>query len=91
MRPEARLGRIVYETKKRDASRTWRYRDIDNISSSDPYQLTITTFERAKLQYGSRKGFNFQLKQPLEEKRFRMVWRKLNAGQGLELLTARER
>ncbi|WP_321476600.1 hypothetical protein [uncultured Paludibaculum sp.] len=80
--------RIVYLSDRKGASRTWRYQDIENISSSDPYQLTITSYERAATHYGSRKGFNFQLKQPLDEKRFNLVWRRLNAVHGLELLTS---
>lgn len=80
--------RIVYVTDRKGASRTWRYQDIENLSSSDPYQLTVTTYERAVAHYGSRKGFNFQLKQPLDEKRFNLVWRRLNAVHGLELLSS---
>ena len=53
-------------SEKNGASRTWRYQDIENISSSGPFQLTITTFERAKTHYGDLKGFNFELKRPLE-------------------------
>ncbi len=78
--------RIVYKTGAKDASRTWRYTDIDNISTSGPFQLTITTFERAKTHYGSRKGFNFQLKQPLEEARYDDLWRRLNQKKGLKVL-----
>jgi len=48
----------------RDA-RTWRFRDIRNISSAGPFQLTITTFE---------KQFDFQLKQPLSEARYNRIW-----------------
>jgi hypothetical protein len=73
---------IVYKTDKKDNSRTWRYQDIDNISTSDPYQLTLTSYERG------RKGFNFQLKQPLDEKRFNLLWRRLNQSKGLEFLTS---
>jgi hypothetical protein len=36
--------------------------------------LTITTFERARLHYGDRKGFNFELKEPLTEERYNHVW-----------------
>ena len=75
---EVAADRIVYNTGKKDQSRTWRFRDIDNISTSDPFQLTVTTFERSKLEYGNRKGFNFELKQPLDEKRFNLLWRQLN-------------
>jgi hypothetical protein len=71
--------RIVYETAKPENSRTWRIpEDIANISSTDPYQFTLTTHERAITHYGSRKDFNFQLKQPLEEKRYTLLWRRLN-------------
>lgn len=79
---------IVYKTDRKEQSRTWRYRDIENISTSGPFQLTLTTFERAKTHYGSLKGFNFQLKQPLEEKRYNLLWRRLNQTKGLQLLTS---
>ena len=82
--------RLVYKTDRKDQSRTWRYRDIENISTSSPFQLTVTTFERAKTHYGSLKGFNFQLKQPLEEKRYNLLWRRLNQSKGLQLLTSVE-
>jgi hypothetical protein len=35
------------------------------VSSSGPFQLTITTFE---------KQFDFQLKQPLSEARYNRLW-----------------
>jgi hypothetical protein len=65
---------IVYSTKTKDESRTWRYSDIDTISSSGPFQLTITTFERAVSQYGDRKGFNFELQQPITEAAYNELW-----------------
>jgi len=77
---------IVYKSDNEERTRTWRYEDIDNISSSGPFQLTITTFERAKLSYGSRKAFNFQLKEPLAEERYNDLWLRLNHGKGLEIL-----
>ncbi len=80
--------RIVYKTARKDQSRTWRYEDIENVSTSGPFQLTLTTYERAKMQYGSLKGFNFQLKQRLDEKRFDLLWRRLNRAKGLEFLTS---
>ena len=55
---------VIYNTLAPDA-RTWRYRDIQFISSSGPFQLTITTFE---------KHFNFQLKQPMPESRYNQLW-----------------
>lgn len=56
---------IVYSTPAKNRSRTWRYTDIDSISSSGRFQLTITTLE---------KGFNFQLKQPITEARYNQLW-----------------
>lgn len=69
--------RIVYKTEQKEQSRTWRYRDIENISTSGPFQLTVTTYERSPWHYGNLKCFNFQLKQPLEETRYNFLWRRL--------------
>lgn len=80
--------RIVYKTASPRQSRTWRFQDIENVSTSDRYQLTLTTYERAKTHYGSMKGFNFQLKQPLDEKLFEALWKKLNREKGLRFLTS---
>jgi hypothetical protein len=79
---------IVYKSAKSDESRTWRYEDIENISSSGPFQLTITSFERARLHYGSRKGFEFELKQRLEEARYNDLWLRLNQSKGLKILNS---
>jgi hypothetical protein len=79
---------IVYKSSKPGESRTWRYEDIDNIASSGPFSLTITTFERARLDYGSRKQFNFQLKRPLDEDRYNDLWLRLNRSKGLKALGA---
>jgi hypothetical protein len=79
---------IVYRSAKKGESRTWRYEDIDNIASSGPFEFTITTFERAKLDYGSRKQFTFELKQRLEEARYNDLWLRLNQSKGLKILTS---
>jgi hypothetical protein len=68
--PEA----IDYRTGAKDESRTWRYADIAGVSSSGPFQLTITTFELAPAQYGGRKDFNFELQQPITEARYDELW-----------------
>jgi hypothetical protein len=64
---------IVYSTPVKDESRTWRYPDIQNIGSSGPFQLTITTLE---------KGFNFQLKQPITEARYNQLWLQIEKRNG---------
>jgi len=81
-------SQIVYKSAKKGETRTWRYEDIDNISSSGPFSLTITTFERAKLDYGSRRQFNFQLKQRLEEARYNDLWGRSNQSKGPQILSS---
>jgi len=79
---------LVYSSDQNGVSRTWRYEDIDNISSSGPFQLTVTTFEHAKTHYGNLKGFNFELKQRLDEVRYNDLWLRLNQSKGLKVLSA---
>jgi len=81
-------GEIAYESEKKGESRTWRYEDIDNIASSGPFDLTITTFERARRDYAGRKQFNFELKQRLDEARYNDLWLRLNQSKGLTVLQA---
>jgi hypothetical protein len=83
---EVAADRIAYRTDAKDESRTWRLEDIENVSSSGPFQLTLTTYERAKSHYGNLKGFNFQLKRPLNEKQYNQLWRRVNQDKGLEFL-----
>lgn len=77
---------IVYKAAKEGESRTWRYEDIENISSSGPFQLTITSFERAQAHYGDMKGFNFQLKERLDEGRYNELWLRLEGAKGMKVL-----
>jgi len=69
---------IVFAGARPDDSRTWRISDIENISSSGPFELTIVTFERARLDYGDRKQFNFRLKEVLSEAKYNELWLKIN-------------
>ena len=73
---------IAYFTNSEGDSRTWRFSDIDSISSSGPFQLTITTFERARSHYGDRKGFNFELKQAITETRYNQLWLQIERKNG---------
>lgn len=81
---------MVYKSDRKAQSRTWPFRDIENISTSGPFQITLTTYERAKTHYGSLKGFNFQLKQRLDEKRYQILWKRLNRERGLQFLTSQQ-
>jgi hypothetical protein len=73
---------IFYSTRAKGESRTWRFSDIDSISSSGPFQLTVTTFERAMSHYGDRKDFNFDLKQPITEARYNQLWLQIEKKNG---------
>jgi len=67
-------------------SRTWRYSDIESISTTGPFRLTLTTFERQRGQYGNRRQFNFQLKRAISEETFNRLWRRVHRDNDLELL-----
>jgi hypothetical protein len=62
--------RIVYQSALADESRTWRIRDIGNVASSEPFDLTITAHEG---------DFRFQLKEALPEDRYNALWLQLNS------------
>ena len=78
--------RIVYRTAKADESRTWRYKDIDNISSSSPFELTIMSAEHSGWARSGAREFRFQLKQDLAESRYDDLWRRINSSHGLQIL-----
>jgi hypothetical protein len=77
---------LVYRAERPGASRTWRLKDIESVSSSGPFELGVVTYERARLQYGSRSAFRFQLKEPLAQERYDELWRRLNQAKGLRVL-----
>jgi len=56
---------VTYATESRNEARAWRYEDIETISSSGPFELSIETME---------KSFQFQLKQPITESRYNELW-----------------
>ena len=80
--------RIVYKTSDGEDARTWRDRDIENISSSGPFQLTITTYEKSGRDYGDLRALNFQLKRPLDKNRYNELWRRLNQTKDVDLITS---
>ena len=82
--------RIVYQTSRKRESRTWRDADIENISTSGQFELTIVTYEREIGQYGRRRAFQFQLKQPLDERRYQDLWLRLNRQKDLSLVNSIE-
>lgn len=83
---------VVFRSRAGEASRTWRWRDLESVSRTGPFQLTFTTYERALADYGALKSFTFQLKRPLEDEAFRRLRLRVNRHHGLQpLLTFTER
>jgi len=80
--------RVVFRADSPQQSRTWRIGDIDNVSSSSPFDLTITTFERAGASYAGHKDFHFALKRPLPEAEYNALWAKVNQAKGLKILNS---
>lgn len=74
---EFRGDSIVFRTAKSGHGRYWRMADIDNVISTEPYALTLTTSERSRLHYGGRRDFQFQLKQPIDPARVDTLWRRI--------------
>jgi hypothetical protein len=64
---------IVWATPAKNASRAWRYGDIDSISSAGRFDLTVNTRER---------DFHFQLKRPITEARYNELWLQIEKKNG---------
>jgi hypothetical protein len=77
---------VVFQAESPEQSRTWRVNDIDLVSSSGPFDLTITTFERSGASYAAHKDFHFTLKQPLSEAEYNALWARVNQAKGLTIL-----
>lgn len=80
--------RIVFESQDKGKSRTWRLADIENVSSSGPFDLTVTTFERSSGNYGDRRAFTFQLKQAIGERQYNELWRRLNRSKQIDFISS---
>jgi hypothetical protein len=80
---EVLVGRdlVVYRSVAEGESRTWRIGDIEAVSSSGPFDLTVTTHE---------KEFRFELKRALPEARYQALWRVVNRAQGLQILNGED-
>ena len=62
------------------------YDDIENVSTTGPFELTITTHERDRSQYGSIRAFTFQLKRPMTDRQYDDLWYAINQKKGLKTL-----
>jgi hypothetical protein len=70
--------RIVYRTDAPGESRTWRYADIDSVSTGGLFDLSLTTLERTGWRHAGPTEFRFELKQALHEDRYNDLWRRIN-------------
>jgi len=77
---------LIFETKKPDESRSWRLKDIDNVSTTGPLDLTVSTSEKSGLFRGGMRQFHFQLQQALPDDQYNELWRRLNRTKGLTFL-----
>ncbi|MGB9604501.1 MAG: hypothetical protein ACP5U2_08355 [Bryobacteraceae bacterium] len=75
---------LVFSTPAPGASRTWRWRDLENLSRTGPFLLEVTTYERPASGYGGLKTFLFQLKRLLEDAAYRRARMHLERHQGLK-------
>lgn len=71
--------RVVYVSAARGESRVWRLEDLDNVNSSGRFELTLTTYERARTHYGSMRSFNFRLKEPIRQSQVDDLWKRIES------------
>jgi hypothetical protein len=69
---------VVFRASNDRGSRSWRYGDLESISSGGPYDLTLTTYEQQRFHYSSRRVYNFQIKEPLPRDSYDALWRFIN-------------
>lgn len=81
--------RIEFKAEKGE-SYTWRLKDVQNVSSSGPFDLSITTLESSDVLHGRTSEYRFQLKEFLSEARYNELWQKVNAANGLQVLFSRQ-
>ena len=77
---------LIFDGGKPDESRSWRLRDLENVSTAGPLDLTVTTSEKSGLFRGGMRQFHFQLQQALSDDRYNKLWRRLNRSKGLTFL-----
>jgi hypothetical protein len=77
-------GLLTYRSPERSQSRVWPLDQIEMVSSSGPYDLSVLPHERAGWT-GGRRDFRFQLKRPLQELEYQQLWMSIQRANGLIL------
>jgi hypothetical protein len=72
---------IIYKTAVPKDSRIWRYQDISSVGTTGPYQLRLTSMDRAENESGGERTFVFSLKERLASEAYDFIWWKINGPQ----------
>jgi hypothetical protein len=72
---------ILYKTDVPKDSRIWRYQDISSVGTTGPYQLRLTSMDRANGEFGGERNFVFSLKERLPSEAYDFIWWKINGAQ----------
>jgi len=72
---------LVYKTDSPTDSRIWRYQDISSVGTTGPYQLRLTSMDRADNEIGGERNFVFSLKERLSRETYDFIWWKINGPQ----------
>jgi hypothetical protein len=67
--------RVVYESARPENSGLWRWTDIRAISRTNPYQLSITSYEPK--MGGPTKTYNFDLKERMSDAVYDYLWSRI--------------
>jgi len=72
---------VIYKTDVPKDSRIWRYEDISSVGTTGPYQLRLTSMDRAEGEFGGERNFVFSLKERLAPEAYDFIWWKINGSQ----------
>jgi hypothetical protein len=72
---------ILHKTAVPKDSRIWRYQDISSVGTTGPYQMRLTSMDRAENESGSERNFVFSLKERLAPEAYDFIWWKINGPQ----------
>jgi hypothetical protein len=72
---------VIYKTHTPKDSRIWRYQDISSVGTTGPYQLRLTSMDRAEGEFGGERNFVFSLKERLTSEAYDFIWWKINGPQ----------
>jgi hypothetical protein len=72
---------IIYKTAVPKDSRIWHYRDISSVGTTGPFQMRLTSMDRAENESGGERNFVFSLKERLAPEAYDFIWWKINGPQ----------